>query len=439
MKNELKTDFKYFGLYADWVKRMNSSYNSLFAAESEAALGKLEKISFPTIKDEDWRFTNVSPILKAGFVPATKNDFSEKTLEGKINAEFYSGLEAHKVVFVNGFFSEQFSDIKNLPENVFIGSLKKASEEIPDIVKKYYGKTLVNQNAFELLNEAFTSDGLFVYIPKNVILELPVEAVFIADNAGGKMISPRNLVIAEENSEVNIFTDYSSSAAEMYFTNSITEIFGDKNSRITFLEVQAENNESYRIGTTKMRLKDSALLNHFVLTQSGKLARNNLNAELDGENIEAHFYGFYIAKEKRHIDNHTFIDHAKPNCFSNEIYKGILEDEAKAVFGGRILVRKDSQKTNAFQSNKTILLSDKARIDTKPQLEIYADDVKCTHGATVGQLDKEALFYIISRGISSEAARSMLIKAFANDFLEPIKLDVVKENINNRIFKTIEE
>ena len=439
MKNELKTDFKYSGLYADWVKRMNSSYNSFFATESEAALGKLEKISFPTTKDEDWRFTNVSPILKAGFLPMTKNDSSEKTLEGKIKTGFYSGLEAHKVVFVNGFFNEQFSDIKKLPENVFIGSLKKASEEIPKIVKKYYGKTLVNQNAFELLNESFASDGLFIYIPKNVILELPVEVVFVADNAGGKMISPRNLIVAEENSEVNIFTDYSSSVAETYFTNSITEIFGDKNSRITFLEVQAENNDSYRIGTTKMQLKDSASLNHFVLTQSGKLVRNNLNAELDGENIEAHFYGFYIAKEKRHIDNHTFIDHAKPNCFSNEIYKGILEDEAKAVFGGRILVRKDSQKTNAFQSNKTILLSDKARIDTKPQLEIYADDVKCTHGATVGQLDKEALFYIISRGISPEAARSMLIKAFANDFLEPIKLDVVKENINNRIFNTIEE
>ena len=439
MKNELKTDFKYSGLYADWVKRMNSSYNSFFATESEAALGKLEKISFPTTKDEDWRFTNVSPILKAGFLPATKNDSSEKTLEGKIKTGFYSGLEAHKVVFVNGFFNEQFSDIKKLPENVFIGSLKKASEEIPEIVKKYYGKTLVNQNAFELLNESFASDGLFIYIPKNVILELPVEVVFVADNAGGKMISPRNLIVAEENSEVNIFTDYSSSVAETYFTNSITEIFGDKNAHITFLEVQAENNDSYRIGTTKMQLKDSASLNHFVLTQSGKLVRNNLNAELDGENIEAHFYGFYIAKEKRHIDNHTFIDHAKPNCFSNEIYKGILEDEAKAVFGGRILVRKDSQKTNAFQSNKTILLSDKARIDTKPQLEIYADDVKCTHGATVGQLDKEALFYIISRGISPEAARSMLIKAFANDFLEPIKLDVVKENINNRIFNTIEE
>ncbi len=439
MKNELKTDFKYSGLYADWVKRMNSSYNSFFATESEAALGKLEKISFPTTKDEDWRFTNVSPILKAGFLPMTKNDSSEKTLEGKIKTGFYSGLEAHKVVFVNGFFNEQFSDIKKLPENVFIGSLKKASEEIPKIVKKYYGKTLVNQNAFELLNESFASDGLFIYIPKNVILELPVEVVFVADNAGGKMISPRNLIVAEENSEVNIFTDYSSSVAETYFTNSITEIFGDKNAHITFLEVQAENNDSYRIGTTKMQLKDSASLNHFVLTQSGKLVRNNLNAELDGENIEAHFYGFYIVKEKRHIDNHTFIDHAKPNCFSNEIYKGILEDEAKAVFGGRILVRKDSQKTNAFQSNKTILLSDKARIDTKPQLEIYADDVKCTHGATVGQLDKEALFYIISRGISPEAARSMLIKAFANDFLEPIKLDVVKENINNRIFNTIEE
>ncbi len=439
MKNELKTDFKYSGLYADWVKRMNSSYNSFFATESEAALGKLEKISFPTTKDEDWRFTNVSPILKAGFLPATKNDSSEKTLKGKIKTGFYSGLEAHKVVFVNGFFNEQFSDIKKLPENVFIGSLKKASEEIPEIVKKYYGKTLVNQNAFELLNESFASDGLFIYIPKNVILELPVEVVFVADNAGGKMISPRNLIVAEENSEVNIFTDYSSSVAETYFTNSITEIFGDKNAHITFLEVQAENNDSYRIGTTKMQLKDSASLNHFVLTQSGKLVRNNLNAELDGENIEAHFYGFYIVKEKRHIDNHTFIDHAKPNCFSNEIYKGILEDEAKAVFGGRILVRKDSQKTNAFQSNKTILLSDKARIDTKPQLEIYADDVKCTHGATVGQLDKEALFYIISRGISPEAARSMLIKAFANDFLEPIKLDVVKENINNRIFNTIEE
>ncbi len=439
MKNDIAEKNIYSELYADWIGVMKEELNPLFAEESEKALAKLVDVKFPTTKDEDWRFTNIAPILKSGFTPAVKNDSADENLNEIINRNYYSELESHKIVFINGFFSEAHSEINELPKDVFIGSLKKAAETIPEIVKKYYGKTVADPGAFDLLNGAFSSDGLFVYVPKNKTVELPLEVIFISNEAGDTIISPHNLIIAEENTEINIFANYFSSEKNAYFTNSITEIFGGEYSRVTFLEIQSEGNEAFRIGTTKLLLKDNALLNHFVLTQSGKLVRNNLNAELAGENIEAHFYGFYIAKEKRHIDNHTFIDHAKPNCFSNEIYKGILEDEAKAVFGGRILVRKDSQKTNAFQSNKTILLSDKARIDTKPQLEIYADDVKCTHGATVGQLDKEALFYIVSRGISPETARSMLIKAFANDFLEPIKNDAVRESINNRIFKAIEE
>ncbi len=439
MKNELKNNLEFAEHYTTWVNKKNGTFNPILLEKSKEAIDELTVTKFPTKKDEEWRFTNIAPILKTDFAPADNNPTDANEIKDKINNVFLNDFDSYKLVFINGFFREDLSEIKSLPKNVFIGGLEKAVEEIPEIVKQYFGKSVKHNNAFELLNSAFTADGLFVYIPKNTTLKIPIEALFVSNNDENKMILPHNIVIAEENSEATILSNYSDFSDSVKLTNTLTEIYGAKSSRLTYIEIQSENNSSYRIGTTEIEIEESAVFNHFVLTDSGKLVRNNLNAELNGENIEAHFFGFYISKENRHIDNHTFIDHAKPNCFSNEIYKGILEDESKAVFGGRILVRKDSQKTNAFQSNKTILLSDKARIDTKPQLEIYADDVKCTHGATVGQLDKDALFYIVSRGISPERARSMLIKAFANDFLEPIKSDVVKENLNQKIFKAIGE
>jgi len=437
MNNEYETNIKFAGLHPQWEKEMNSGLNLLFADERLKALDELKTLRFPTIKDEDWRFTNVKPLLNTDFKPAVKKENSIVAKKDFINKYLFEDFDYDLLVFENGFINDNYTKIGDLPEGTFIGALSEAAKIMPEVVSRYFNKSDKVQDAFEVLNKAFVSDGLFVYVPKNKVLPRPLQVLQIAGGKDKLMVSPRNMVVAEENSEATVIVSYSGVSESEYFNNSVTELFAKESSRLSYVEIQSEGKNAFQVGGTFVELNDNAVFNHFEFTLSGKFVRNNLRAKLNGENIESHFYGFYIGKEMQHIDNHTFIDHAKPNCFSNEIYKGILEDKSKAVFGGRILVDKDSQKTNAFQSNKTILLSDDARIDTKPQLEIYADDVKCTHGATVGQLDTEALFYIMSRGISKKEARAMLIKAFANEVLEPIKIEALKNNLTERIFTAL--
>lgn len=437
MKKEFETNIKFAGLHPEWEKKMNSGLNQLFADERLSAIDTLKTLRFPTIKDEDWRFTNIKPLLSTDFKPAIKKESNIVGKEDFVNKYLVKDFDYDLLVFENGFIRYEFTKIGDLPEGVFVGALSEAAKLMPEVVSEYFNKSDKEEDAFEVLNKAFVSDGLFVYVPKNKALPRPLQVLQISGGNEKLMVTPRNIVVAEENSEATVIVSYAGVSKSEYFNNSVTEIFGKESSRLSYVEIQSEDENAFQIGSTLVELNDNALFNHYEFTLSGKLVRNNLRAKLNGENIESHYYGFYIGKETRHIDNHTFIDHAKPNCFSNEIYKGILEDKSKAVFGGRILVDKDSQKTNAFQSNKTILLSDDARIDTKPQLEIYADDVKCTHGATVGQLDSEALFYIVSRGISPKEARAMLIKAFANEVLEPIKIEALKNNLTERIFTAL--
>ena len=257
----------------------------------------------------------------------------------------------------------------------------------------------------------------------------------IASNINKPLVQPRNIVIAEANTEANIITEYVGTEKSEYFTNILTDISVDENSHITFFKLQNESNAAYHIDKTEIIQKASSVFNHFSLSFGSRIARNDINTKLDGENIETHLYGLYLGNEEQHIDHHTFIDHAKPNCMSNELYKGILDDKAHGVFSGKILVNQIAQKTNAFQSNKSVLLSDEASIDAKPQLEIYADDVKCSHGATVGKLDEQAYFYIRSRGVSAESARSMLIRAFIDDVVSEIKIDQLKEKVSDTIFE----
>lgn len=389
---------------------------------------------FPTKKDEEWKYTNISPILKHQFLPSP---LAKETYKGLDNISKFKidNLDVHLLILVNGIFRKDLSNITDLEDRVIIDSFYNQSKNNAEFLSKYISGHK-DGNSFNFLNNAFTYDGFFIYVPKSTIIEKPIHILNIAgDSETRPLIQPTNIVIAEENSQVTIINEYIGDANLDYFTNAVTNISADKNSNLTFYKIQNESDSAYHIDKTEILQKDSSVVSHFSLSFGGKISRNDINSKLDGENIELHLYGLYLGKNNQHIDNHTFIDHAKPNCESNELYKGILDDNSKGVFSGKILVNQIAQKTNAFQSNKSVLLSDEASIDTKPQLEIYADDVKCSHGATVGKLDEQAFFYIRSRGVSKEAARSMLIRAFVDDVISEIKIEKLKEKVNHKIFE----
>ena len=401
----------------------------------KTASSKFESTDFPTKKDEEWKYTNISPILKHEFVPALLVN-KKSNAEIKIENFILPNLDVHLLVFINGIFDNNLSKIGLHDEGVIIDSFRKQVESNSEFLNNHLSKKESVDNSFNLLSNSFSYDGFVIYIPKNKVITKPIHILNIATNNESKtLIQPRNLIVAEENSQAKIISEFVGMTNLEYFTNVQTEISVAENSNVTFYKIQNEADSAYHIDKTDIYQKDSSIFNHFSLSFGAKIARNDINTKLDGEFIETHLYGLYLGNNEQHIDHHTFIDHAKPNCESNELYKGILDDKAKGVFSGKILVNQIAQKTNAFQSNKSVLLSDEASIDAKPQLEIYADDVKCSHGATVGKLDEQAFFYIRSRGVSEESARSMLIRAFVDDVVSEIKIDELKEKVNHSIFE----
>jgi len=424
----------YIDYFDSFEKNLNGDKKLFLHENRKNALAGLAVAEFPTQRDEDWKYTNVNPILKQSFIPAFNAELTESAKK-EIEDKFFCGFECHRLVFVNGLFNKEMSSIKPLPEGVVIGSLRNSLVAFPDLVRKAVEKASAPANAFNLLNKAFNLDGLFVYVPKGKVISEPVQVLYLNGSSSEQVLSsPWNVVYAEERSEINVILNYSGIPGKSYFTNIVTDVTVGEGAVVNLYKVQGEMNESYHIEKVEVNQSAGSLFNHFSLSFGGAIVRNDINSKLDGENCETHYYGLYLGSGNQHIDNHTFVDHAKPNCMSNELYKGILDGSSKGVFNGKILVRPDAQKTNAYQSNKTILLSDKAKIDTKPQLEIFADDVKCSHGATIGRLDETAYFYIRSRGIPAELAKSMLIRAFANDVIESIKIPDLKEKLNHMIF-----
>lgn len=425
--------------YVDNFKSFEEKLNGekkLFTHElRKEALQKFENINYPTLKDEEWKYTNISPIIKNNFTPAlnfVQDDISKQGIEKC----FFTGFDHHRLVFVNGLYSEKLSDIKSLPKGAVIGSLRNAAETHPEIIKKYFSQITSINNAFNALSGAFSLDGAFIYVPEGKVIEMPVQILYLNGNKNYPALSsPRNLIVAGENSRVNIIMNYYGVPDSIYFTNVTTEVNVDDSAVVNIYKVQNENENSFHIEKVDINQGRSTLFNHYSMTFGGAIVRNDINSKLSGGNAECHYYGLYLGRNKQHIDNHTFVDHAMPNCMSNELYKGILDDNSRGVFNGKIMVRQDAQKTNAYQSNKNILLSEKAVIDTKPQLEIFADDVKCSHGATVGHLDDTAYYYIRSRGVPSDLAKSMLIRAFANDVIESINITELKEQLNHMVFE----
>lgn len=385
----------------------------------QKAIHFLEHLQIPTPKNEEWKYTNLKSLQNEIWVPAQN--------PANFNAEQYFLLQdTYRMVFVNGFLQEKYSVLHT---NIELCSLSEAEKE--GKLQSFFAKKLnLEKDYFNALNTAFAKNGYFLHIPAKVVLDKPL---LIYHLSSGDKVSylQRNFIIAESYSESTIINLYLSEAENTVFANEVTEIFLAENARLSYCKVQNEKNKIYRIDTMQVEQLANSRFGSYTFSLAGYVVRNNLNVLIEGEHCETLMYGLSFLKEKSHIDHHTLVDHRKPNSYSNELYKGIFAESSTGVFNGKIYVRPEAQKTNAYQQNRNVLLSEQASIYTKPQLEIWADDVKCSHGATTGKLDEAALFYLRSRGISEPIARNLLLKAFAQEVIEKIPFEPLQGYISN--------
>ncbi|MGB3586166.1 MAG: Fe-S cluster assembly protein SufD, partial [Tunicatimonas sp.] len=396
---------------------------------------------FPAKKNEEYRYTPISKALEREFDGGdlTKANIDEESVQNLLNEVIPADLSANILVYVNGEFQPAFSRTENVPEGVIVTSLSQAYQNHSELIDRYFAQQTADQpDSFVALNTAVAQEGLFVYAPKNTVVETPTLAYFISDTSqGASVASPRNLYIAEQSSKFSVVESFYTLGNEASYQNVVSEIWVDTNASVYYNKLQPESEKAYHTGTTEVYQARDSRFTGVTISLQGAMIRNNLNVASDGENCETHMYGLYMLDGKSHVDNHTAVDHRQPNSFSNELYKGIMDDQSKGVFNGKVYVRQAAQKTNAFQSNANILLTNEASIDTKPQLEIWADDVKCSHGATTGQIDQEQLFYLRARGMSKDQATAILLRAFAGDVLENIELDFVRQQIEAVIDKRL--
>ena len=394
-------------------------------------------LGFPTVRDEEWRFTNVAPV--------TAGEFQAADPTTTLDAERVDGLpygEApHRIVVVNGRYSPELSRVAGLPRGLRAGSLAAAIngdlQADREVVQRYVGQLAdFNTRPFTALNTAFLEDGAYVHVPDGVVLEQPLQVLFVSANEReAPMVSyPRCLIVLGDHSQVRVIETYVAADDAAYLANAVTEVFVGENAVLDHYKVQQESEQAFHIGSMHVHAARSANFSSHSFSLGGRFVRNDVLAILDGEGAEVTLNGLYLADGDRLVDNHTTIDHARPHCPSHEVYKGILGGRAKAVFNGKIIVRQDAQKTDAKQTNRALLLSDDALINTKPQLEIFADDVKCTHGAAIGQLDEDALFYLRARGLTYYEARDMLIHAFAGEILERVKVEPLKQALESQLY-----
>jgi len=391
------------------------------------ALHSFQKLGFPTTKNEEWKYTNVLPLVKNGFEPVT----SKSELNGELHLDTIDRLKANRLVFIDGWFNENYSEIIDNKEHLIITPI---SEQLDNnsFVERYFDKqSNIHADGFTAWNTMNFQDGAFINVPENVILRYPVLLYHISTGAAlGKVSAPRNLIITSKNSKSSVIVCYQNLTDEKSVTNSVTEIFVGENAGLDYIIIQSRTKGYSHIGNVLVNQRADSRFNAWTITLGGDLIRNNLNVALNGENCETQLYGLYVVSGNDHIDNHVTVDHIKPHCHSNQLYKGLLNGSSSGAFSGRIIVQQDAQKTIAFQSNKNILLSEQATVNSKPMLEIFADDVKCSHGSTSGQLDEEAIFYLRSRGIGEQLAKNILYHAFAWDVVEKISNAELKEYLS---------
>lgn len=408
-------------------KNLNGQKESLVHNTRKEAFTASRKFGIPGIRHEEWKYTNIKTQLPESLqINATGQFAIDKS---KFNS--FPGIEATKLVFINGNFNRELSTILE-ESGVVTGSLKEQFNSNKGEVEKYFGRLTKNyEEHFSSLNTAFATDGAFVHIRKGTEARQPVFILHLY-NAPENFIQSRDLIIAEENSSAKIVIDFQNVGSACFY-NHVSEIFAGQNASLDIAKLQTETSDTTGIHTLEAEVSRNGRFNCTTISFDGKLIRNNNNVRLAGENIEAHMNGLYYATGHSLIDNHILVDHIVPNCQSTQLYKGILDGEATGVFNGKILVKKDAQKTNSYQSSKAILLSDEASVNSKPQLEIFADDVKCSHGASIGQLDENEIFYLRARGIEERDAKSLLTYAFANQIVKKLEVEAVRNYVDDKL------
>ena len=388
----------------------------------QVALERFAQNGFPGARDEDWKYTSVAAIEKNAFVAALRDDGDEHAAAALVEQFSLTGA-AHLLVFVNGRYAPALSAPGRLPAGATLASVAGMLESSPETLEAYLSDDH-GQTVFGALNTAFMADGAYLHLARGTVVEQPIHLLFIATQAGasGALISPRNLIVAEDGAQATVIEHYAGSDAAVYLTNAVTQIFTGANAAIEHYKLQQEAPQAFHIaGIHAQQARDSRLSSHSV-SLGALLARNDISTRFAATGCDATFGGLYLVGGRQHVDNHTRIDHAQANGTSRETYRGVLDGHSRAVFNGQVIVRPGAQKTDARQANHNLLLSRDAEIDTKPQLEIYDNDVKCTHGATVGQIDDNQLFYLRARGIEETMARSLLVHAFAGDLIERIRV-----------------
>ena len=404
-----------------------------------SAMDRFEQLGFPTVANEDWKYTNLAPFVKQGISPAVRPQ-SSRQLKTEIATHQYPETGNTRVVLVNGFMSEELSSLSGLGDVVVIDLFEAiADAQYGKIAREYLARnTNYHDNGLTALNTAFLQSGVFVLVPRNTTLEAPLQITFVSSASAPRSTSfPRVLVVSEENSSATIIEDYVSIGDEPYATNGVVEVVLGDGARLEHYRVQRENKNAVHLATTAAKLGRSSSYNTTSITLGGQLSRHDISVVMDHEGAECWVDGLYIVGSNQHADTHSVIDHKQPNCKSHQLYKGILDGNGRAVFNGKIFVRPGAQKTDVMQTNKNLLLSTQARVDTKPQLEIFADDVKCAHGAAVGQIDQEELFYLQTRGINTALARNLLTYGFAEEVIEKIKVESIRAQLDESVLNQL--
>ncbi|MBN2863717.1 MAG: Fe-S cluster assembly protein SufD [Bacteroidales bacterium] len=437
MSNHFGRSEKYLALYKENIEKFSGESSPYINSFRKPAIEKFRELGIPTRENESYRYTDLDIFFDHEylnyFMPG-KEDF--------IKAEDFrcdvTDLDTYGIVLLNGFYPTVKDKLRQLPEGIWIGSLNEAAKKFSVQIETHYNK-YINGNSDGLvhLNTALASDGVFIYVPDGVILDKPVQIVNLVQSDYDIFNQHRNLILVGKNAGITLIICDHTLSPQKFLTNAVTEVFVDENSRFDIIRVQNEHNNAGKITHTFIHQERNSKASSNNITLHGGLIRNSTHHFLGGEDAECNSFGLFLSDKFQHVDNYVNVDHAFPHCTSNQLFKGVLDDLATGAFNGRIYVHKDAQGTSAYQKNNNILLTDDAKMDTKPQLEIYADDVKCSHGATVGQLDEDALFYLRSRGINKREARLMLMFGFAHEVIQNIKVEALRERLDDLVMQRL--
>ena len=428
---------KLLDLYEKEQEAIRGKATPLVNRIRQNALSRFLENGFPTTKMENWRFTNLMPLLNTEFSFDFSNQSRSMDIEKIFTCDVYD-LDTFSITLLNGWFVYKNAPLTKLSNGTIIGSLAKAMEVYPEIMDQYFGRAAkIEEYGLAALNTAFVQDGIFVYVPDGVEVEKPIQLINIINADHSVFLQPRHLIIAGKGSKLTLVHCDHSLTHNVSFTNTLMEVFAEEEAVVDHYKIQNKGRNSGLITNSFIHQKKSSHVSTNMITLNGGFTKNILDVQLAEPNCRSDHYGLYLVDSNQHVDNQVYIDHMAADCYSNQLYKGILDDEARAVFSGKVMVRRNAQRTIAHQNNKNILLTDEAKANTQPHLEIYADDVKCSHGATVGQLDPDAMFYLRSRGLCERTARQIMMIAFAGEVVKKISIEALQDRIQHLVEKRL--